>query len=286
MCFYLFVFVNIKQHMTKIINLQSKVKLKDNYKAELLKTIENLEKFNDEMGQMLANLAFIDKWKETANGMCPGEAITVTHEMLSNTGDNNIDQLIKIRDLLYETADYLRKKHDFKLNHTEIYIKSKNARYALGELSYDNLVIFGINPSVSTNIESDFTVSKIKKLAEYESCNGWLILNVYPQITTNHKDIDIDLNIKYHEKNLKIIKTLFKELGSSPMIWAGWGDLITSRSYLKKCLEDIYTITEQFNPLWFNFGKLTNEGHPIHPLSLDLDIESYKFDLKTYISKL
>ncbi len=272
--------------MTKIINLQSKIELIENYNLKLRFTVEDLEEFNVVLLRMISDLAFSNKLEETANKMIPGEAITVTNEMLSSTGDNNIDQLLEIRDLIDETTNRLRQENNIKFKHREIYIPAQNVRYALGNLSYNNFVIFGINPSKATNVIPDLTISKIKTFAENEHCDGWLMLNLYPQIATNPKCLDNELNESYHESNLKIIHDLFKELGPQPEIFAGWGNLIKSRSYFKKCLKDIYEITKQYNPMWLHFDTLTNDGHPKHPSRLGYEVKKFEFDIETYINNL
>ena len=63
------------------------------------------------------------------------------------------------------------------------------------------------------------------------------------------------------------------------------GDLIETRDYLFKCLEDIYLELMDFNVKWIRFGDLTKKGHPHHPLYLSHDSQEYNFNINDYLDK-
>jgi len=70
----------------------------------------------------------------------------------------------------------------------------------LGEVGENPIICFGINPSTANDIKDDPTILKIRKIASENNCDGWIMLNLYPQRAINpndmHKKADNDLNKK------------------------------------------------------------------------------------------
>ena len=165
-----------------------------------------------------------------------------------------------------------------------IYINDhdNSSRYVLGEKGESPLIIFGINPSVAEPAylgKSDPTINKIKMLVNKLEGDGWIMLNVYPQRSTNPNEMDLKMNKGIHQKNLLEIENVFIEYPNSKLI-AAWGNLITKRSYLVECLRDIYEISLKYNKEWLCF-KRNKTGHPKHPLYMkQAKIQLLSYDIK------
>jgi|TARA_B100000315_G_C14501383_1_gene552496 hypothetical protein len=167
----------------------------------------------------------------------------------------------------------------------DIYEHSEDkARYSLGKKGNNMLIAIGVNPSTATDKVPDPTMTMIKNFSIKKGFDGWLILNLYPQIDTNPDNLDKEINNKYHQENLEEIKKRVSEQ-KDPIIWCAWGDLIETRDYLFKCLKDIYSELEKFNVEWICFGDLTKKDHPHHPLYFSHDSQKYNFDIKGYLAK-
>src|SRR5256885_12925441 len=105
------------------------------------------------------------------------------------------------------------------------------ARLLLGNLNAKNLIVFGVNPSYATDKISDRTITKVKKFAEQNKFNGWLMLNIYPQRATDPNCLHENYSHEYHRENLTSIRNIFSEINSST-IWCAWGNTIMIRAFL------------------------------------------------------
>ena len=72
-----------------------------------------------------------------------------------------------------------------KKNGDVVYIGDDKVRFILGEVGTNTIICFGINPSTANDIKDDPTISKIRKIASENNCDGWIMLNLYPQRATN-----------------------------------------------------------------------------------------------------
>ena len=72
----------------------------------------------------------------------------------------------------------------------------------------------------------------------------------------------------------------------TPGIWAAWGAIVEKRDYLKKCLQDMVSIGEEFGAKWVMAGRPSKKGHPHHPLYLKKDSIVEDFDMEGYLSKI
>jgi len=274
--------------MTKIINLSNSINKDVEYLKQLKRTIDKLDNFDDDLGTLAMELAVLGKWKKWADNLEPGHVATVDHETLSDTGDTNIDLIIKLRNLICDTSEKLRKNNLLPNTMHNIYLTSSdnNARYSLGHITQNNLIIIGVNPSKATDTDPDLTVSKIKQFAKMNNSDGWIVFNLYPQRATSPTDIDKELNIEYHQQNLNRIESIFSKMNHKPIIWAAWGNLISTRPYFKKCLTDIHNLIKRYEPTWVHFDKLTAGGHPKHPSRLPYNVDKFNFDIENYITHL
>lgn len=157
-----------------------------------------------------------------------------------------------------------------------------SARFVLGEIGFNNLICIGINPSTATPENLDRTLTKVRRLAQENGFDGWLMLNVYPQRATNPNHIHNQIDINIHQENLTEIGNLINDLPTAHL-WAAWGTLIRKRHYLINCLQEI---VEAIGPekRWLNLHSLTNNGHPRHPLYIPRNSEFNEFDINEYLA--
>lgn len=155
-------------------------------------------------------------------------------------------------------------------------------RFILGEYGDNPLVCIGVNPSTAEPDKLDYTLRQVKERALSLGYDSWIMINLYPQRATDPDDMHKKLNHKLHRQNLKEIK---KYLSGSYDIWAAWGTLLEKRSYLIRCLKDIYEVLGP-DCRWFIIGKRSMQGHPHHPLYLKKMMKLEGFDILAYIKKL
>ena len=172
------------------------------------------------------------------------------------------------------------------MNNTQwIYKTDSNNRnrYILGHFSENPLLCIGVNPSTATPNNPDQTIKSVERIAKINGFDGWIMINLYPQRATNPNDMDSSMDMAIHAENLAAIKEVVEKY-SIKTIWAAWGTLIEKRTYLKKCLQDIYSITTSCT--WVSIGKCTKHGHPHHPLYLSTKSPINLFNIEQYIKSL
>lgn len=163
--------------------------------------------------------------------------------------------------------------------------KDNSARYILGEHGKKPLVCVGINPSTAEPNNLDRTLTNVKTFSQINGYDGWLMLNVYPQRSTNPNGLHTDLDKKLHSSNLIYVAkylSKYKEVD----IWAAWGTLIGKRKYLGFALKDIVEKLEGIKTRWVKIGPISKKGHPHHPLYLSHKSKVETFDIEGYLRKL
>ena len=166
------------------------------------------------------------------------------------------------------------------------YRDSKNkCRYSLGIHGKNMLICCGVNPSTAKPNDLDNTVRRVDGFARDNNYDGYIMINLYPQISTNPKGIHKRINNSYHRENIEHLEEIFRKYPGAD-IWGAWGVLIESRKFFKRSLKDIYKLSKKYDLNWVHFNKLTKAGHPRHPLYLRADSKKYSFDINSYIKKL
>jgi hypothetical protein len=155
-----------------------------------------------------------------------------------------------------------------------------SARFVLGEVGDNPLLCFGINPSTAVPNSPDRTVSRVIKFARDNGYDGWAMLNVYPQISTDPKKLDRVPRPQLQAENEHHISRVID--GRPLSLLAAWGGLITSRPYLRPLLRDIVKLTYAAGCNWLTLGELTKDGHPRHPLYERADAPLRPFSMKDY----
>ena len=187
-----------------------------------------------------------------------------------------------------------------------LYQGDGKTRFVLGEVTGDKpLICFGINPSnakiIDNKLQTDKTIEKIRHIADMENYDGWIMLNLYAQVTSEPNNLDKVLNSDLHSKNIEEIEKILNRFPSS-YILACWGNLIEKRKYLKYCLKGLkidnniadYNFPDEIkdikgiisltkNRKWFYRGMITKKGHPNHQVRTENSARLEEFNIKKYI---
>lgn len=163
--------------------------------------------------------------------------------------------------------------------------KDNSARFVLGTEGQKPLICIGVNPSTAAPDSLDNTLKSVEKQATAKGFDSWIMLNLYPQRATNPKNIHRIPDVNLHKANIKNIKAILKSCEIAT-IWAAWGNLIDSRSFLSFCLFDIIELSKAHDTSWINIGKVSKVGHPHHPLYLSGTAEIEPFDIENYKKNL
>ncbi|MTI86884.1 MAG: DUF1643 domain-containing protein [Balneolaceae bacterium] len=157
-------------------------------------------------------------------------------------------------------------------------------RYSLGVKGANPLICFGVNPSTAKPNNLDPTVASVGRFAKAQGYDGWLMFNLYPQRATNPDKMHKHFQKKIHDKNIEVIEELTRGLNAD--VWCAWGTLIEKRSYLSRCLHDIYKVLYTNSCSYFKRGRISKAGHPHHPLYLKKTAPPEAFNLDTYIKEV
>ena len=153
------------------------------------------------------------------------------------------------------------------------------ARFILGELGDNNLVVVGVNPSIATIDELDPTAKRIKKYSEIHGYTGWILINLYPQIDPNVDELNKEKNEELVKLNLSFIEEIISR--DDITLVAAWGEAIEWRKYLKDCFRDIDGLAKKYNHEWHCI-ELTKYGHPCHPLMRKKGFKLYNKQIEIF----
>lgn len=159
-------------------------------------------------------------------------------------------------------------------------------RYILPSEGDNPLVVIGVNPSTANETEPDPTVRKVMGFAEQNGFDSFIMLNVYPQRSTDFCGVPQIRNEDLHQKHLLEVKTFLSEYKELHVL-VSFGTLITQRSYLLDCFQDIVDMLQHNGRKvhWCQIGALTKDGHPRHPLYARYDWGLQTFDVNRYLEK-
>ena len=160
-------------------------------------------------------------------------------------------------------------------------------RYILGTTGKKPLICIGINPSTAKPNDLDNTLKSVERIALGNGFDSFIMFNVYAQRATRPEDMDKEFNERLLNENMKAfdyILSLYE--GENPAVWAGWGNIVEMRPYLKKCLRDMVDISKKYNAKWYSVGAISKKGHPHHPLYLKKDSTTDIFDMEKYLEEV
>jgi len=157
-------------------------------------------------------------------------------------------------------------------------------RYVLGEKGARIVACIGINPSTARPNALDNTLRSVKRIANFNGCDGWVMYNVYPQRAKNPKHLHSEMDPGLHQKNIGILSQSIQDLGIDT-IWLAYGDLIESRDYLPHCMLSLFEHLKPFDFKWKIIGEPTQKGHPKHPLYKPTQSPLVDFDIEKYVTE-
>ncbi|MDO5017067.1 MAG: DUF1643 domain-containing protein [Porphyromonas sp.] len=160
-------------------------------------------------------------------------------------------------------------------------------RYILASECTTPLVVIGVNPSTANETKPDPTVRKVMGFAERNDCDGFIMLNLYPQRSTDFACLHQERSEELHQNNLDAIKQYFDGFEELKVLVA-WGNLVSKRTYLLDCFKDIASVlsSNSRRVSWLQIGTLTNSKHPRHPLYARYDSSLQPFDIDDYLKKI
>ena len=161
-------------------------------------------------------------------------------------------------------------------------------RYILGTRGENPLICIGINPSTAEPDNLDPTLKSVRRIADGNGYDSFIMFNVYAQRATRPDDMDRELNAELHRANMAAFRYVLEHVGADhrPAVWAAWGTIIEKRPYLPLCVREMAAIGEEYRARWLCAGKCSNRGHPHHPLYLRKDEPVRDFDLTAYLDTL
>ncbi|GAB6855905.1 hypothetical protein JCM13591A_00100 [Microbacterium xylanilyticum] len=155
-----------------------------------------------------------------------------------------------------------------------------SARFVLGTVGVNPLVCVGVNPSTAEPGAADHTVSKLAGFASRNGFDSWVMLNLYPQRSTDPTGMHAVFDAGLQAENERHIAEFLD--GRRLSLLAAWGETIATRPYLLQMLAGIVSVARWAGCSWTSIGDLTKSGHPRHPSRAhyawplqDFDVESY-----------
>ena len=158
-------------------------------------------------------------------------------------------------------------------------------RYILGTRGTNPLICIGVNPSTAEPDNLDNTLKSVRRIADFNGFDSFLMFNVYAQRATRPDDMDRVLNERLHRENMAAFRYVLSQVGEGcrPTVWAAWGAVIEKRPYLPGCVRDMVSVGEEYGARWVCAGKCSKAGHPHHPLYLRKDEPVRDFDVSAYL---
>jgi hypothetical protein len=157
---------------------------------------------------------------------------------------------------------------------------NNSARFVLGTIGENPLVCFGINPSTAEPNRLDRTVGVVRRVAESNGFDSFVMLNVYAQRATDPDLLDAHVDPELKIENERHIAAVIA--GRSLTLWAAWGSLIDKRDYLRPLLRDIVALPALAKGNWVSRGAAISGGHPHHPLYVKSDTEFLPYSIAQY----
>lgn len=155
-----------------------------------------------------------------------------------------------------------------------------SARFVLGTVGENPLVCVGVNPSTAAPGTPDHTVSKVMGFASRNGFDSWVMLNLYPQRSTDPKGMHLASDPVLKAENERHIAEFID--GRPLTMLAAWGGLIETRPYMSQMLDGIVSVADASDCDWASIGGLLASGHPRHPSRASYDRSLQSFDVREY----
>lgn len=159
-----------------------------------------------------------------------------------------------------------------------------SARFVLGTVGDNPLVCVGVNPSTAAPGDPDLTVRKVMGFASRNGFDSWVMLNLYPQRSTDPRGMHLAFSAELRSENERHINELLDSRQLT--LLAAWGELITTRPYLTEMLKRIVSLTDASGCSWVSIGDFLKSGHPRHPSRASYSWPLQSFDVGNYVAQL
>lgn len=156
------------------------------------------------------------------------------------------------------------------------------ARFVLGTVGWNPLVCVGVNPSTAEPGVADRTVSKLAGFASRNGFDSWVMLNLYPQRSTDPTGMHAVFDASLQAQNERHIAEFIG--GRRLQLLAAWGETIMTRPYLLQMLAGILSVADVSGCSWTSIGDLTKSGHPRHPSRARYAWPLLHFDVESYLA--
>ena len=157
------------------------------------------------------------------------------------------------------------------------------ARFVLGTVGERPLVCVGVNPSTAAAGDLDLTTVKLAGFAVRNGFDSWVMLNLYPQRSTDPAGLDAVVDAGLMAENERHIAGF---LGDRRLpLLAAWGEPIRIRPYLLQLLGGIAAVASAAGSSWMSIGDLTKSGHPRHPSRARYGWPLQPFDVERYLGE-
>lgn len=129
----------------------------------------------------------------------------------------------------------------------------------------------------------------MKRRAAVQSFDSWIMLNLYPQRSTDPTGMHLqylpDLKRENEDRIAEVLQSLTARLGPVSLL-AAWGILIDTRPYLPGMAHGIAKMVDDAGCDWVSIGKPLAHGHPRHPSRAPYALRLEIFDMVAYLRTL
>ena len=144
-------------------------------------------------------------------------------------------------------------------------------RFLIGKKGQHEMLAIALNPSTANEDKLDPTSKNIELIANNNGCDGWWLVNLYPERISNPNKLTHKGNIKLTKKNIEFIKRiLISPNYNFSKIICCWGNFITKRSFLSESANQllIYLKSQGYASECLGY---TQQGNPYHPSPLTIN---------------
>lgn len=165
-----------------------------------------------------------------------------------------------------------------------ICISKGNHRFALEQEGENVLIVLGVNPSTADENKPDPTMQSVLRFVNAFDYDGYVMLNLSSERSTNPNNLSLNPDKEMHMKNLSVIASMDGKYPNADILLA-FGNNIDKREYLEQVyFRDIYKLLSA-HERWLSIGGNegnTKHGHPRHPLYASTRLGLGEFDIKSY----
>lgn len=158
-------------------------------------------------------------------------------------------------------------------------------RFLLEQAGERMLIVIGLNPSTADETHLDPTMGKVMGFAKLNNYDGFAMLNLSSERSTDKMKLSASLNETMHRENLKVASELQQRYPSADILVA-FGNDISVKPYLKQCFKDLYGVLRESRGQWLQIGSLTVKGNPRHPLYARYDSGLMPFEIEKFLAKI